>query len=151
MNRHLASATFLLGALTGGAAVAIARTGVVPAAYAAVPVHAANRVFEIRTYTVDDGQLPALLARFRDHTIGIFNAHGMTSVGYWTPLDSARARTTLIYVLAHPSREAAAQNWTAFRNDPEWQRVQAATTAAGLAIRKVESVFAEPTDFSAIK
>jgi hypothetical protein len=120
-------------------------------AFAAVPRAADTRVFEIRTYTVDAGSLSALLSRFRDHTIGIFNKHGMTSIGYWTPLDTALAKTTLIYVLAHPSRDAATQNWAAFRSDPEWQRVSAETAAAGLVVRKVESVFVAPTDFSPIK
>ena len=37
-------------------------------------VHAAgNRVFEIRTYTAAPGKLDALNARFRDHTIKVFD------------------------------------------------------------------------------
>jgi hypothetical protein len=122
-----------------------------PAFAAALPGATSARVFEMRTYTVDAGQLPALLGRFRDHTIEIFNRHGMTSIGYWTPTDSLLSKTTLIYIIAHASREAATQNWAAFRADPEWQKVSAATTAAGLVVRKVESVFLDPTDFSAIK
>lgn len=123
----------------------------VSATFAATPRAADARVFEMRTYTVDAGQLPALLSRFRDHTVEIFDRHGMTSIGYWTPTDSLLSKTTLVYIIAHPSREAATQNWAAFRADPEWQKAAAATTAAGLVVRKVESVFMEPTDFSKIK
>ena len=152
MRQLFAAPVFVLGALSGGAAVAVATTQFVQTAIAAPSRATSSRVFEIRTYTVADGQqLAALHRRFRDHTIGIFNAHGMTSIGYWTPMDTALAQTTLIYLLAHPSREAAAQNWTAFRNDPEWQRVRGASEAAGLMVKKVESVFVEPTDFSPIK
>jgi hypothetical protein len=123
----------------------------VSATFAATPRISDTRAFEMRTYTVDSGQLPALLSRFRDHTVEIFNRHGMTSVGYWTLTDSLLSKTTLVYIIAHASRDAATQNWAAFRSDPEWQKVAAATTAAGLVVRKVESVFMEPTDFSPIK
>ncbi len=109
------------------------------------------RVFEIRTYTTLEGKLPDLEKRFRDHTIRIFNKHGMTSIGYWVPQDAPRSQNTLIYILAHPSREAAKENWAAFGNDPEWQKVRAESEANGKIVSKVDSVFADPTDFSALK
>ena len=67
---------------------------------------AADRVYEMRTYTCFEGKLPDLLKRFREHTIEIFNRHHMESVGYWIPQDD-RQKTTLIYILAHRSRDAA--------------------------------------------
>lgn len=112
---------------------------------------AANRVFEIRTYTTPPGKLEALKSRFRDHTIQIFNKHEMTSIGYWTPQDEPLSQNTLIYVLAHPSREAAKKNWADFRNDPEWVKAKAASEKDGPLTTKVESVFVDPTDFSPIK
>ena len=84
---------------------------------------AQNRVYELRTYTCNEGKLEALKARFRDHTIEIFKRHGMESIGYWVPQDPEQSKTTLIYILAHPSREAAAKNWAEFRTDPEWKKV----------------------------
>lgn len=116
-----------------------------------VSAQANHRVFEIRTYTAAPGRLDALKARFRDHTIAIFNKHGMTSIGYWTPQDSPQSQNTLIYILAHPSRETAQKNWDAFRNDPEWVKVKADSEANGPLTTKVESVFADPTDFSAMQ
>ena len=106
------------------------------------------RVFEIRTYTAAEGKLDALHARFRDHTMALFKKHGMTSVGYFKPQDAPLKQNTLIYILAHPSREAAAKNWQAFQNDPEWQKVKAASEAQGALTTKIESVFADPTDYS---
>ena len=111
----------------------------------------ANRVFEIRTYTCNEGRLPALEARFRDHTVAIFNRHGMTSIGYWIPQDAPRSQDTLIYILAHPSRDEAKQHWNEFQNDPEWKKVQADSEASGKIVNHVDSVFADPTDFSPIK
>src|SRR3954462_16045868 len=68
---------------------------------------AAKHVYELRTYTAPEGKLGELNSRFRDHTIRIFNKHGMKSVLYMTPEDAADSANTLIYVLEHPSREAA--------------------------------------------
>jgi hypothetical protein len=113
---------------------------------------AQNRVYELRTYTCNEGKLEALKARFRDHTIEIFKRHGMESVGYWTPQDGPTSKTTLIYILVHPSREAATKNWEAFRNDPEWKKVSAASEVDGKILAKPpESVFMDPTDFSKLK
>lgn len=144
MHKSLIIPAFIVGTVFGGFAV-----NAIPARAATRP--ADDRVFEIRTYTVAPGQLPALNRRFRDNTVRIFNRLGMTSVGYWTPLDSVTSQTTLIYVLAHPSREAATKSWAAFRTDPEWQQVSQKTAAEGLKVLKVESVFASPTDYSPIK
>jgi hypothetical protein len=131
MNRLLLALVFL-GAIAGNAS-------------------AQNRVYELRTYTCYEGKLDALKARFRDHTIEIFKHHGMESVGYWVPGDPARSRNTLIYILAHPSREAAEKHWAEFRADPEWKKVSAESEAAGKIVEKVDSVFMDPTDFSPLK
>ncbi|MCZ2155426.1 MAG: NIPSNAP family protein [Bryobacterales bacterium] len=110
-----------------------------------------EKVYELRTYTTYEGKLPNLLARFRDHTIRIFEKHGMKNIGYWVPTDEPRSKNTLIYLLEHKNREAAAKSWEAFRNDPEWIRVRDASEADGKINEKVESVFLEATDFSALK
>jgi hypothetical protein len=111
----------------------------------------AQRVFEIRTYTTAEGKLPDLHRRFREHTMKLFERHGMVNIAYWTPQDPKLANNTLIYVLAHPSRQAAADNWAAFNNDPEWQQVKAASEANGRIVIKVESIFTRATDFSPMK
>jgi hypothetical protein len=110
-----------------------------------------GHVFELRTYTCYEGKLPDLLARFRNHTMRIFEKHGMTNIAYWVPQDSPTHENTLIYVIAHASREAAKKNWDEFRNDPEWQKVQKDSEANGKIVIKVESVFMDPADFSPMK
>jgi hypothetical protein len=112
---------------------------------------AGNHVFEVRTYTAEPGKLEALQARFRDHTVQIFNKHGMTSVGYFAPSDEPLSKNTLIYILQFPSRDAAKKSWDEFRNDPEWQKVQKESEANGKLVTKVDSVYTEPTDFSPLK
>ena len=110
-----------------------------------------TRVFEIRTYTTEPGKLPDLLKRFRDHTTKLFEKHGMTNIGYWVPTDEPRSKNTLIYILAHASRDAAKKSWDGFRSDPDWIKARDASEAGGKIVTKVESIFADPTDFSAIK
>src|SRR3954465_3106839 len=102
---------------------------------------AQNRVFELRTYTCNEGKLEALKTRFRDHTIEIFKRHGMESVGYWVPQDPEKSKTTLIYVIRHASREQAKANWAAFSADPEWKDVAKASEVNGKIVAHIDSVF----------
>ena len=109
------------------------------------------RVFELRTYTAHDGRLGDVVNRFRDHTTRIFAKHGMTNVGYWTPEDAPLSQNTLIYILAHPSREAAKKSWDEFRNDPEWKIAKAASEEKGAIVERTASVFMDATTFSPLK
>ena len=111
----------------------------------------ATRVFELRTYTAPEGKLVNLQARFRDHTMDLFEQHGMTNIGYWTPQDEPNSLNTLVYIISHDSREAAATSWDAFRSDPEWREVSRASQVDGRIVSNVESVFLDPTDFSPIQ
>jgi hypothetical protein len=123
-------------------------------AAAALPGAAAaqsNRVFELRTYYTLPGRLPNLLARFRDHTVKLFEKHGMTNVGYWVPADAPGSENTLIYVLAHASRDAAKRSWDAFRTDPAWLKARAESEKDGKIVDKVEAVYLNPVDFSALR
>ena len=110
-----------------------------------------DQVFELRTYTAAEGKFDDLLARFRDHTLRIFEKHGMTNVGYWTPQDEPLSANTLIYVLAHPSREEAEQSWRDFSSDPEWQSVAEESQRDGRLIVGLERLFLDPTDFSPMR
>jgi hypothetical protein len=116
----------------------------------------APRVFEMRTYTTPEGKIAALDARFRDHTCALFVKHGITNLGYYHPTDVEKgAGKTLIYFLAHASREAATKSWASFRADPVWVAARAASEkAAGGSLTApdgVKSVFMTPTDFSPVK
>jgi hypothetical protein len=110
-----------------------------------------RKVFELRTYTAPEGKLGDLVARFRDDTLRIFEKHGMENVGYWVPTDAPASGNTLVYILAHDSRDAAAKSWAGFRDDAEWKAVAERTQANGPIVSKVESVFLEATDFSPLK
>jgi hypothetical protein len=133
--------------------IVLSIAALVAAAIAIPPAGAqeSGRVFELRTYTCNEGKLPDLLARFRNHTTKLFEKHGMTNVAYWVPQDAPASQNTLIYVISHASREAAKKNWAEFGSDPEWQKVQKESEANGKIVSKVDSVFMSATDFSPMK
>ena len=111
-----------------------------------------QRVFEMRTYHTHPGRLDALNKRFREHTCKLFEKHGMELIGFWTPKDDAQGKAdTLVYILAFPSRDAAKASWKAFQDDPDWKKARDESEKDGKIVAKVESVFLDPTDYSAIK
>lgn len=106
------------------------------------------KVYELRTYTTLPGRLDALNARFRDHTLKLFEKHGMTNVVYGVPMERD---DQLVYLLAHDSRDAAKASFAAFGKDPDWIAARTASEADGKIVAKVESVFLTPTDYSPMK
>jgi hypothetical protein len=105
-----------------------------------------SRCFEMRVYHTAPGKMEALHKRFREHTLRLFEKHGMTSIGYWVPVDAADQR--LHFVLAYPSREARETSWKAFMADPDWQAAAKASEVGGKLVEKVDSTFLTATDFS---
>jgi hypothetical protein len=144
MTQHLRpSVLFLVVGFVAGT-IAGPRPGVVSA-------QSASRVFELRTYTAPEGRLADLHKRFRDHTLRIFQKHGMTNVVYLAPVDAPLSQNTLVYLLAHESRDAAKKSWADFAADPEWKKVSAESQVNGRIVEKVESVFLQATDYSPMK
>jgi NIPSNAP protein len=137
-----------IAALTGGAAGAFI---IGPWNGDKIAGETTSRVFELRVYHTFPGRLPALQSNFRDHNVDFLKKHGITSIGYWTPHDAPDSENTLIFILAHDSREAAARHWKEFRDDPEWQKIARASQADGEIVERVESTFLTPTDYSALK
>ena len=107
-----------------------------------------NHVYELRMYHTFPGKLDALDKRFRDATDRIFRKHDMKSVGYWIPQNTP---DLYIYVLEHPSREAATKNWAAFNADPEWVKAKAESEANGKLVDHVDDYYMNPTDYSKLR
>lgn len=113
----------------------------------AQPSFAADtRVFEMRTYYANPGKLDALNARFRDHTLKLFERHGMENIGYWVPVENPE--NMLVYVVAYPDRAAREASWKAFFADPDWQSAFADSTKDGKLVARVDSRFMTLTDYS---
>jgi len=107
-----------------------------------------TRLYELRTYTALPGRLPALHKRFAEHTLKLFEKHGMKNEMYWVPTDPAKKDNTLIYVVSHDSQEAADKSWKAFVADPDWLKARDASEADGKIVEKVERVYMTLTDYS---
>lgn len=109
-----------------------------------------EEVYELRIYVCEEGKLPDLLKRFREHTVALFEKHGMTNIGYWVPVDEENgASETLMYLLKHKSRAAAKASFAAFNKDPEWIKVRRASEENGRIVAGApESIFLKMTDYS---
>lgn len=113
------------------------------------------RTFELRTYTASPGNIENLHSRFRNYTMNLFGKHGITNIAYWQPMPKADGTKSdlLVYIIAHKDKATADESWKAFREDPKWVEVKAASEVkgGGSLTTKVESVFMMPTDYSPIK
>jgi hypothetical protein len=106
-------------------------------------------LYELRVYHAEPGKLDALNARFRDHTLKLFEKHGMRNVAYWVEQPTAESPDgKVIYVLAFPSREARGASWASFVADPEWQKVAASSEAGGKLIARIDSTLMSLADYS---
>ena len=110
-----------------------------------------QHVYELRMYDVNEGKMEALIARFGDHTDGIFRRHNMKSIGFWRPQDAPYSQNLFVYILEHPSREEARKNWAAFQADPEWKKVKPDSETHGPLVDHIDSYFMDATSFSALK
>lgn len=111
-------------------------------------------VYELRTYTTNPGKLPNLHARFKDHTIKLFEKHGIKNVIYLTPIDAdgKAVDNKLVYLLAHKSQQAAKDSFSSFGKDPEWKAAREASEKDGKILASPpESQFYAPTDYSPLK
>lgn len=108
-----------------------------------------TRCFELRTYTAAPGKLEDLHNRFRKHTLGLFEKHGMQSIGYWAPMEKdGTPQNKVVFLLAYPSRAAREKSWQAFLDDPAWKEVFKASEANGPLVTKVENPYLAVTDYS---
>jgi hypothetical protein len=107
-------------------------------------------IYELRIYRTIPGRLPALLARFQNHTLRIWERHGIRQAGFWTTL-VGESNNDLTYLLAWESLAEREQKWTKFTTDPEWLKVRAETEADGQINANVATSFLTPTAFSSVK
>lgn len=113
-------------------------------AVAAAQTSTNNRYYELRVYYCLPGRLDALLTRFQDHTLKLFEKHGMENVGYWVPTNNEK--NALYYILAFPDRAARDASFKSFVADPEWKTVAAKSEESGKIIESIVSVFMKGAD-----
>ena len=105
-------------------------------------------IYEYRAYEANPGKLPDLQARFRNHTMKIFERHGMTNVAYWTVEGEANR---LDYIIAFDDADHKKRAWAAFVDDPEWQKARSESEIDGSLVANVTSTLLTPTEFSPLQ
>jgi hypothetical protein len=140
LNRYFAAGGLIVMGYAAGFLTGHGRT---------VSAQAQNRVFELRIATVSSKEkLDVLLNRFRSGEVKIWDRLGMKPVGFWVPTETPKSETTLVYILAHESRQKADESWAKFANDPEWK---AFPKGPDLGPVKLERTYMIPTDLSPVK
>ncbi|MEM7252371.1 MAG: NIPSNAP family protein [Pseudomonadota bacterium] len=107
-------------------------------------------VHELRIYRVHPGKMPALLSRFRDHTMGLFEKHGIKNIAYWQNTIGGR-NDELWYIVAFDDMAARQKAWKSFQSDQDWQRIRAESESDGPIVHHIENRLMTPTDFSPIQ
>jgi len=100
-------------------------------------------IYELRTYTPEQGKLSDVLKRFEEHTLGIWARLGIRTGGFWTTISKSKDHR-LVYFLTWESLEARDVLWTRFLNDPEWLRAKVETESLGPIVARIDSIFLEP-------
>ena len=108
-----------------------------------------GRYHEMRIYTAAPGKMDALHKRFRDHTMRLFEKHGIKNVGYWT--GTGKNEGKLYFIISYPNEQSREKHWSAFAQDPDWVKAKTASEENGKLVEAVDQVFMNPTDYSPVK
>lgn len=98
-----------------------------------------SRYFEMRTYHCNENKRPDLIRRFQDHTLRLFEKHGIANIGYFIPTDPNN--NSLTFILAYPDQASREVRWNNFANDPEWKEAHKKSEANGPLVARVDQVF----------
>jgi hypothetical protein len=104
-------------------------------------------IYELRIYHAMPGRLPDLLARFQNHTLQLWEKHGIRQAGFWTTL-IGESESNLTYLLAWNSMADRQERWSAFLADPEWIAIKTETERDGQLVQNISSELLIPTAFS---
>jgi hypothetical protein len=116
-----------------------------PTPYSPEPKMMGN-VQELRLYDAMPGKMQRLHDRFANHTMGLFEKHGIANIGYWTETFGTSNR--LVYMLGYPSLADREKSWAAFVSDPDWQNVWAESEKDGTLVAKLSNIILRPTSYS---
>ncbi len=107
-------------------------------------------IYELRVYRCVPGRLPALLNRFTNTTLKIWERHGIRQAGFWTTVIGESSQD-LHYLLAWESLAEREKKWGAFQADPEWISKRAESEKDGAIVANVQNWILAPTAFSSVK
>jgi len=103
-------------------------------------------IYELRTYRCMPGRKADVLARFRDHTMGLFKKHGIEVVGFWDTV--VGDLDDLVYIVRFASADDRMKSWAAFQTDPAWHKARDKSHARGTIVEHIRTALLGATDFS---
>jgi len=106
-------------------------------------------IYELRMYEVVPGRMPALHARFQNHTLGFFKKHGMKVIGFWEA--EVGTGNVLNYLLAFEDMAQRERAWTAFRADKDWQKIRDESQRDGPLLTRIRNEIWSPTPYSPLQ
>ena len=107
-------------------------------------------IYELRIYEAIPGKLAALNARFSNHTLRIWEKHGIRQAGFWTTV-IGESNNELIYFLAWESLAERETKWGAFAKDPDWIKARDESERDGPLVGNIRSQLLKPTPYSSVK
>jgi hypothetical protein len=110
-----------------------------------------DMIYELRIYHSMPGRLPALLSRFQNHTLRIWEKHGIRQAGFWTTLIGESESNQLTYLLAWDSLAEREERWSAFLADPNWIAIKTETEKDGPLVQNISNELLVPTAFSSVR
>ena len=107
-------------------------------------------IYELRIYDCLPGRMPALLKRFSEHTLRLWDKHGIRQAGFFTTLVGEN-NNRLTYLLAWETLADREAKWNAFIKDPEWIAVRDASERDGPILANIRNELLAPTAFSSVR
>jgi heme-degrading monooxygenase HmoA len=107
-------------------------------------------IYELRVYHCMPGKLQALVQRFQNVTVHLFEKHGIQQVGYWTTAIGESSQD-FVYMLQWDSLDERARRFAAFQADPEWIAARAKTEENGPLVASLGNTILLPTSYSKLK
>jgi hypothetical protein len=107
-------------------------------------------IYEMRVYRCLPGRLPALLKRFEQTTLKLWEKHGIRQAGFFTTL-VGESNQELTYFLAWESLAEREKKWNAFATDSEWLAARAKSEEDGQIVDNIANQMLAPTSFSTVK
>jgi len=107
-------------------------------------------IYELRVYDCLPGRLPALLERFDDHTLAIWEKHGIRQAGFFTTI-VGESNQRLTYFIAWESLAEREAKWKAFTTDPAWLEARDESEREGPIVASISNQLLLPTAFSSVQ
>ena len=107
-------------------------------------------IYELRVYRCLPGRVPALIKRFEDKTLQLWDKHGIEQAGFWTTV-IGESNQALYYLLEWKDLAERERVWGAFQSDPDWIKARTETEKNGPIVAHLSNSILAPTSYSKLR